>query len=279
MLAAAGCGGLVRQATAPLVDNLSRTIQCENDPQLVRDGSPTLMLLVESFVNGNPDDPGTLAAAAQMYSAYTTAFVAAENPERAKLLSEKAKNYAFRAVSLKNKEFARRNGLPFADFEPVLATFKKEDAKDLFLIVSVWATWIQTHADDWNAVADLAKVQALTQKLVELDGNYYYGAPHLYMAVLYTFLPPALGGRMDDGRREFEAAIKAADGRFLPTYVYYAKQVALTLLDKDLFDRLIRHVRETPADIVPELTLVNTLAKKDAEKLAVQAKDYFATTE
>jgi hypothetical protein len=41
----------------------------------------------------------------------------------------------------------------------------------------------------------------------------------------------------------------------------------------------MQHVRETPAEIVPELTLVNTLAKKDAEKLEAQAKSYFEPTE
>ena len=36
----------------------------ENDPNLVRDGAPTLMLLMDGIIEGNPQDARALAAAA-----------------------------------------------------------------------------------------------------------------------------------------------------------------------------------------------------------------------
>ena len=274
-----GCSSIISKATGHLADHLTTAIMKENDPALVRDGAPTLMLLMDGIIEGNPHDAKALASAAQMYSSYTSAFVAGEDAERAKILADKAKSYAFRALSLSNKEFAKRHFLPYAEFEPVLATFKKEDVPALMLTVSVWATWIQAHSDDWNAIADMAKVQAMTKKLLELDDDFFYGSPHLYMAVLLTILPPAIGGHPKEGQYQFEESIKAAKGRFLPTYVLYAKQIAMPSMDRDLFNKLMKHIDDTPADIVPELTLVNTLAKKDAQKLKEQANTYFDPTE
>jgi len=56
----------------------------------------------------------------------------------------------------------------------------------------------------------------------------------------------------------------------LMTYVYYADYYARKAMDKDLFNSTLQTVLETPEDIAPDLTLLNTLAKKKAEALKAQ---------
>jgi len=46
-------------------------------------------------------------------------------------------------------------------------------------------------------------------------------------------------------------------------------------LDKDLFISTLQKVLETPADISPELTLLNTVAQKKAKELLTHVEEYF----
>ena len=59
------------------------------------------------------------------------------------------------------------------------------------------------------------------------------------------------------------------------TQVYYADQYARKAFDKDLFVDTLEKVLETPADSIPELTLLNTVAHKRAKEMLEQADEYF----
>ncbi len=58
-------------------------------------------------------------------------------------------------------------------------------------------------------------------------------------------------------------------------YVYYANDYARKAMDKDLFRSTLQKVQETPADISPDLTLLNTVAKKKAEELMAHMRRIF----
>ena len=274
-VACAGCKSMIRSATQPMIDNLSASIMKQNDLDLVKDGAPAFLLIIDGMVQGSPDDPQILMAAAQMYSAYVSAFVLDENPERAKLMSQKARHYAFSAMSLKNETFARVHDKPFVKFVEVVPTIEKGDEELLFLVISTWASYIQAHSGNWDNVADIAKVEVLTKRLLELDETYYYGSAHLVMGVLKTLLPAALGGKPEEAKVHFERAIEISEGRFLQAKVMYASRYAKLTFNRELHDKLLREVLETPADVISELTLVNTMAKKQAEKLLAEADEYF----
>lgn len=270
-----GCGKLISAKVSGVVDGLSKAVMKQKDPDLVRDGAPAFLLMIDGMLEGNPKDERLLAGAAQIYGAYTAAFLVGKEPERAKILSDRAREYADRAMSVRNPTYAALHDKPYSAFTPVLETFTYDDVELLFLLVSSWATWIQAHADDWDAIAELPKVQGMTEALLKLDGDYFYGSPHLYMGVLHTLVPPAMGGRPEDGKAEFEKAIAVGKGRYLPAYVVYAKQYARMVFDRELHDDLLRRALAVPADIEPELTLVNTLARHEAQKLLDGADDYF----
>ena len=40
-----------------MADNLSVAVLNQNDPETVRDGAPAYLLLLDSFLEGSPDDP------------------------------------------------------------------------------------------------------------------------------------------------------------------------------------------------------------------------------
>ena len=127
---------------------------------------------------------------------------------------------------------------------------------------------------DWDAIADLPRVEAMLERVVALDEGYDRGQAHLYLGVMRTLLPPALGGRPREGRAHFERAIALSKGRNLMAKVEFARRYARLVFDQAMHDRLLREVLEAdPRE--PGLTLSNTLARQQARQLLATSEDYF----
>lgn len=272
-LLASGCARIAGHYTRPFFEDLTKSFLEQRDPELAEQGVPAFLLALDGLIRHSPENRNFLLAGAQAYSAYASAFVSDRNPERNRILAEKAKTYALRALSLQNRKFAQVRESPYGEFETCLPSFRRKDVPFLFQAAASWAGWIQANASSTDALADLPKVESLIRKVLELDETYSYGAAHAFLGALLTVRPPALGGRPEEARSHFERALELGQGKFLPSYVLYAKQYALLVYDKDLFSRLLETVLRSPADSVPELTLMNLLAQRQAEALAARARE------
>lgn len=123
-------------------------------------------------------------------------------------------------------------------------------------------------------MAELPRVEAIMGRLATLDGSFKQGGPHLYLGILSTLLPPALGGKPTVGRQHFEKADTIAKGRNLTIKVMFAEKYARLVFDRDLHDRLLNEVISANPT-VPDLTLMNTLAQQRARELLATSQDYF----
>lgn len=263
-----------------MMDSLEASVMKQPDPDLVLSGAPSFLLLIDGVIEGAPHDKEALMAGARLYSAYISSFPAlGEDLYRAGLLTKKARSYAFSAMSLQNRAFAQSYDKPFEQFQAILPTLHAEDSALLFLVISTWAKYIETHQESWDNLADIAKVEALCLRLLELDETHYYGSGHLALGVMQSILPAALGGRPEQARTHFERAVRISDGKFLPAYVIYARYYARPTFNRPLYDGLLQTVVETPADTVPELTLINTIAQKQARKMLTEVDEYFVEAE
>jgi len=260
----AGCGRIVGHFTSPLFDDLTRSFMQQGDVVIAEQGTPAFLLVLDGLIEHSPESKDILLAGAQAYSAYTAAFVGSKEPERNKRLTAKAKDYALRALSLHSKRFAKVKDAPYPEFVTCLDAFKKKDVPFVFYSATSWAGWIQAHSDSMDAIADLPRV-------------FYYGASHTFMGVLLTVRPPSLGGRPEEAREHFERALELGQGKLLTTQVMYAKNYAKLMYEEELFFDLLNTVLDSPADAVPELTLVNTLAREQARDLIAEARaeEYF----
>jgi hypothetical protein len=124
-----------------------------------------------------------------------------------------------------------------------------------------------------DAIAELPKVQSLVERVIELDESFYYGASHTIMGALLTVRPPSLGGKPEEARKHFKKAVELGQGQLLTTYVMYAKNYAKQMYEEELFYQLLNTVLDSPVDSVPELTLVNTLAQRQARELIASARE------
>ncbi len=255
-----------------MTENLSHAILNNDDLATVKAGAPAYLLMVDGLLYRDPDNESLLRGAANIYTAYTDVFV--KDKERAGKLTDKALDYAFRALCVRRPETCGFRTKRFKKFKDVLSTLNQRDVPDLFTLGSAWAAWIQTHREDWNAVAEISKVEAIMQRVVELDESYQDGAAHLYLGVLATFIPPALGGKPDVGRRHFERALEISKNKNLMVKVMYAKYYARLMFNRKLYDRLLNEVLDAQTH-VPGYTLLNTLAQKRARELLKSGEDYF----
>ena len=83
LFGAAGCTRMiVGSIMQPTVDNL----QQQTDLELVCDGTPAFLLMIDSMLASNPDDESLLLTATQAFTAYTAALDACGRPERAMVI-------------------------------------------------------------------------------------------------------------------------------------------------------------------------------------------------
>ncbi len=91
LLLLGACASLMQSATSSMASNLSSAMLNQDDPETVRDGAPAYLLMLDSFIEGSPNDAAMLAAAAELYAAYGVVFV--DDPERADRLTSRALAY------------------------------------------------------------------------------------------------------------------------------------------------------------------------------------------
>jgi len=266
------CANVMRRATSQFADNLTTAILNEDDPGTVRDGVPAYLLLVDGMIQGDPENVGALLAGAKLYDSYAGGFV--EDGVRAQRLAERAYGYAKRALCLRDKELCMALDAPFDAFELALARTHADNLDVLYGFASAWASRIQVNTGDWNAIADLPKLQALLLRVVILDARYDDGGAYLYLGVINSIRPESLGGKPAVGKEYFDKALELSAGRNQMVRVLYAQFYARLVFDQALHDKLLNEVLVADP-VAPRLTLINTLAQRKAKVLLESGKDYF----
>jgi len=266
LLAFAGCASL------SIGDGLSRAIMNQDDPDTVREGAPAYLLLVDSFVENDPDDISTLIAGAKLYAVYVGLFV--ESPERAVRMATKAQSYGQRALCLKNKRACGLADLPYDQFTAALGELRKKDVPALYTFAETWLVRVWAGDGDWSGLAELPKIEAVLERIVALDQSFENGNPQFYLGVLNSLRPVSLGGNPEKGRSYFEQSIALSGGKNLAVKVAYARSYARLVYNKQLHDRLLNDVLEAQPRI-QGLTLTNVLAQREARVLLETADEYF----
>ena len=272
VLLATGCNSIMSSATGNLAKNLAVSIQNHNDPDTVATALPAYLLMIDSFIENDPKNIQMLQSGAKLYAAYASTFV--NEPPRAKKLSQRSLNYALNAICLHTNAACNAKTKPFEVFDKVIRSLNEESIDTLFVLGQSWAVWLQAHKEDWNAVAELPRVRLVIEKVMLLDETYQKGSAHLYMGILHSLLPAALGGKPAIAKQHFEKAIQLSDNKNLMAKVSYAEHHARLVFDQTLHDKLLTEVIEAKPE-QPGMTLTNTLAQQKARQLLESGKDYF----
>lgn len=272
VLSISACGQFVSNAKKEFAEDLSATILEFDDPETVKKGLPAYLILISSMIKGDPDNPELLESGAQLYGAYASGFT--DSAESKKALADRAFEYASRAICIRDSRFCDVKNISYFEFEKLLGSIDKTQAEYLLIFVSSWAGVIEANSADWNAIAELPKVKAGIQRVIEVDETVQNGNAHLYMAVMESLLPPTLGGKPELAKKHYDRVIEISKGTNQMAKVLYAEKYARMLFDRELHDELLNQVinsGEGPED----QRLINALAKQRAAELLNDADDYF----
>lgn len=266
----AACDSLIRSATGGLTEQLGEAVLGHDDPALVREATPTLLILIDSLAT---DDAGAavLGYAAQLYAAYGVVFV--NDAGRAQKLTARAYGYGRKALCAAEAAGCGLQELDFEAYEARIAEFPARNAQALYDYVISYLSWVQAHAD-YEALAQLPRLQLALERLISIAPADIRGRAHMYMGTLNCLRPAALGGDPDAGMQHFEDALRLTARKDLSVQVEYARNCARLLYDRELHDNLLEEVLNAETE-QPGLTLFNNLAKADARNLLSTADEYF----
>jgi len=267
-----GCSTVVSNISSGMADNLSGAILNQDDPELVREALPAYLLMLDSVLQSDPESVATLSAAAQLYSAYASALI--DDPDRARVLTTRARDYGSRALCSADSDACNIGQL---DYDAYIAIIQSIDDDDVFALYSYSVSslaWIRAHSDNFGALAELPKIEAALQQVMQLNPGELASSSCMYLGILNTLLPEALGGNPELGRKWFEDGIQLSQGKDLSIKVEFARGYARLKYDRELHDALLNEVLAAEVK-QPNLTLFNILAREQAQALLLSADDYF----
>ena len=257
----------------PMLEPLTISLEKQTDLDLLQEGAPSLLLLIDGLIAADPGNDRLLMTATQAYGMYASVLAEHGKAERAVNMSIKARDYG---ISLINRlpGLENLNGQTLADLEMALAKIKPDKVGYLFWGAYGWAVWIEYQEGAPAAMADLPIVERIMLRVVELDESYYHGGAHIFLGAYYGSRPQIYGGKPEESRKHFDRALAINKRKFLLTQVVYAQTYARMMFDRQLYLQLLTEVIEQPLTD-SSMAASNKLAKVRAAKLITQVDEYF----
>ncbi|MDD5167498.1 MAG: TRAP transporter TatT component family protein [Syntrophales bacterium] len=257
------------RSMAPLMDDMTTTVNMNSDVDLMRDGLPAGLIQIDGFIKSDPNNK-ILLMGAESYFGYAFSFVEDVNKPRASALYLKAREYALRVLRKKLQFDEEAN-----DLNEVLSKCTREDVPALYWAAGSWMSWIGLNVGSPEALMDLPKVEAMLQRVIELDETYYYGTAHAMLGSFYSAQPKNMGGDPEKAYKHFQKAFKISGSKLLFVQLMYAKFYTVQIQDKSLFVKTLNEIVAAPVNFFPEKNLANEVAKRKAKDLLEKADTLF----
>ncbi len=257
--------------TSTFVEPAAGNLRKQTDPELVCEGAPAFLLMIDSMIAGSPDSENLLRTGAQSYSAYAATLPeCGASEERIAAITEKAHGYGLKLLS----HFLPMDQMEGPEFDKSLAGLGKGDVPSVFWGTFGWISWVQAQHGSPGAMADLVVIEKIMARLLELDETFEAGSIHLFFAGYYAAKPALFGGKPELSRYHFKRALELSKRKFLLVQATYAATLARQTQDKKLYNALLKEILDFPIDSAPEFALSNVLAVRKARRLLEE--DYFA---
>lgn len=260
-------------ACSPLnLSTLTANLNRQADLDLVCEGAPAYLLMLDSLLAEHPDSPKLLLGGVQAYTVYAGAVGECSHPERVAAMTIKGHTYG---LALLRKKTGITPEMTFPELEAALAKIDKDEVGPLFWGGYGWALWIAGQDGSPAALVDLLRVEQLMLRVVALDDTYFRGGAHLFLGINYGSRPVLYGGNPELAKQHFERALAINGRAFLPVQVAYAQYYAKSQFDRELYQKLLEEVLAFDPATAPELTLSNLVAQRQARRLLDKIDDNF----
>ena len=188
---------------------------------------------------------------------------------------KRSEEYAIKALTKSDNTFKAVRTVDIAVFEKALQKLKEKDVEPLFWAAYSIARGISLQKDDPMQVIDLARVELMMGRVLELDEDFYFGSAHLFYAVYYGDRAPSIGGDPEKAKEHIAHVDQINDGKFLMSKLYLARYYAYPKQDVTLFKQALQEILDAPSDIYPGEAAATSLAKSRAKRLLDQIDDLF----
>ena len=290
LLLVLGAGCSMKKMTTRTIGKVATdgmvAVESEQDIEFAKESIPALIKTLEVLRYGDKKDRMTLVLLAKAYGTYTFGFMEERilaHPEGSKeyddalataeLFYRRGKEYGIAAL-LNAGGMRKAFKAPFPEFKRAIGGLGKKFTPALFWTAFNWANWMNLNRDDPHALVNLPKVQAMVDRVIELDPDFYYGSAHALKGIMAISRPKMLGGDPALAKSELDEAMRVAPG-YLMTKVLFAQYYARGTNDPTLFRRSLNEViAANPAEL-PDQRMANELAKRRAKLLLKREKKLF----
>jgi TRAP transporter T-component len=258
----------------------------DDDPELIKAASPFSLKLMESILAENPEHRGLLLSLARGFTQYAYAFVQQEADEiededyiRAEALRDRARRLYFRArdYGIRGLEIDHPGLGEELRHDPaeVLRRDGVENPAFLYWTSVPWAAAIAISGDDPDLIGDLPIVEALIDRLLEIDESYGAGAVHSF---LITYEMNRSGGKGDPEERSrfhFDRAVELSSWGQAAPFIALAEAVSIPNQNREEFRSLLESALSIDPDDRTECRLANLIYQRRARWLLAREDDLF----
>ncbi|HBF13067.1 MAG TPA: hypothetical protein DDW49_06740 [Deltaproteobacteria bacterium] len=274
--------------TSQIMKGGAPSFEMESDVGIGEEAGLTMLKMMETFQHDNPKNKNYLLLLSRSYANYAFGFLEWNmqkyqdvdpekyelNKGRAQSFYLKGKDYGMRLLE-RNAGFEKTINKDLDSFKKSLKGMGRKFVPALFFTALNWGAYINLNKDSPLAIAEFPKAEAMMERVVQLDDNFFYGGPNMFMGFSFGSRPQMFGGNPQKSKEYFEKALAAYQRKFLLALVMYAQSYAVQTQDEALYESLLNEVLAAPNDILPEQRLGNEIAKLRARWLLDHKSNYF----
>lgn len=177
---------------------------------------------------------------------------------------EKGYTYAERGIAALSPEIEQRLNAG-VDLKDAAALVGKDGVGLMY--------WYATNLGKWGNAQDITvilrykdRIYNMMSRVLELEKNYFHGAPDRYFGTYYAVAPTFAGGDLDKSWEHFQESLKI-ESDYPATYNLIAEFYAPKKQDAALFNDMVTKVQALPMDALPGLEPEMAIEKRKAELL------------
>ncbi len=277
LAAFSGCSPMkysVRHVMVPLLDSSREAAYLSDDTRTFGDAAPSNLFLLEGMVHTDPENEDLRLNTAMLYFFYGFAYIEEDDPEYASILYSKGLEHSWTAL-VAGCDLPEDRGISFAEFEKLVPSIELDQVPAAVWTAICWSQFISLHLDQTSVMRDIPKVQALLDRAIELDGQYFEGMPYVMQGALHAFKPKIMGGDTDASAASFENAFAISGNSFQLSRFFYARYYTYRMMDVDLFTETLEGIINAEPIEDDPYRLLNMIATEKSHKLLEEADDLF----
>jgi hypothetical protein len=277
LVAISGCSVSRKLAVGqmvPILENTKEAALESDDLELIEAGLPANLLLLDGLIRTSPDNRELLAIGSFLQFGYALGVLENQDTEKASATYRKGLDYGIRSLEGKRR-FRGAIDKPLDDFERATRELGRKQVEGMAWTCANWGRWIQLNLESPAAIAQQPRFEILLNRLLEVEGDFEGGLPHVIRGMYDAMRPEMFGGRPDSARVHFETALEMSEAHNKLYLELYAESYCRQMLDEECFDTAMQDVLKEQAEAPARVRLMNAIAVRRARLLMEKRDELF----